>query len=209
MHHPMSNKPLRLWKLLSAAALTALGASASHAGLVHTEGADAGQLLASAQTVTGAGTVDAIRGNTGTRDFADLFALQLTAGTAFSASTQDSTLDWNNFDTVLYLFDAAGGLAATNDDGDFGAQSLLSYLPTLSGLYYLAITGASYTPTLTGGALSGWTSITSEFGDYEIRLQGALAVDPGNGNRLPEPGSLLLAGLGIAAAGAARRRTAR
>lgn len=200
---------LRLLKLLSVATIAALGAASSHAGLVHTEVADAGDLIVSSQAIGGAGAVDAVRGGSSAGDLADLFAIQLTAGTAFQASTQDSSIDWNNFDTVLYLFNAGGTQVAFNDDGDFGAQSLLSYLPTLSGLYYLAITGASYEPTFTGGSLSGWSSLTNEFGVYEIQLQGALAVPADTGNKLPEPGSLLLAGLGFAAAGAARRRVAR
>ncbi len=198
----------RLPQILAVAAVAALGATSSHAGLVHTESPDAGELRVSAQTVSGSGAIDAVRGTTSAGDLADLFAFKLTAGTAFQASTQDSSIDWNNFDTVLYLFDAAGAQVAVNDDGDFGAQSLLSYLPTLSGLYYLAITGASYEPTFSSGSLSGWSSLTNEFEAYEIQLQGALAVSADTG-RLPEPGSLLLAGLGFAAAGAARRRAAR
>jgi hypothetical protein len=200
MHSKTLRHSARLLKSVPAGALAALAVTAAHADVVYTEGADAGELLATAQPVLVVGTVEAIRGSTGTGDRADLFAVYLTAGTAFSASTEDSSIAWNNFDTVLYLFSAVGTELAVNDD-DIGSQSLLSYLPTLSGLYYLGITGASYEPTFTDDALSGWASLTNEFGAYEIRLEGAMGI--------PEPASLLLAGIALAAAGAVRRRVTR
>lgn len=53
------------------------------------------------------------------------------------------------------------------------------------------------------GALTGWNSVTSEFGDYEIQLVGASASAASD---VPEPGSLLLAGAALGAAGLIRRR---
>ncbi|WP_343641424.1 pre-peptidase C-terminal domain-containing protein [Roseateles sp.] len=209
---------------LPVAALALGAATSAQAAAVFLEGGtDAGESLTTATTVTGAGSVDAIRG---TLDGgADLFAVYLTAGTAFSATTTASGFPYNFFDTVLYLFDAAGkGLIANDDDGNAGgSQSTLSgYIPTVSGLYYLAITGASYTPVSGGaaifpsllgqpgnvaanpgaGALSGWNSLTSESGDYEIVLTGASAA----ASDVPEPGSLLLVGAALGAAGLIRRR---
>ena len=223
----MSTSLKRITKTWLPAVLLALGATgAAHADAVFDEGpGDAGQLLLTATTTVGTGALGTIRGSlTGGLDTADLFAIYLTAGTAFSATTTASPFTYNAFDTVLYLFDAAGkGLIANDDDGNVGGpQSTLSnYIPSVSGLYYLAIAGAGYNPVsgadaifplLWGqggnvaanpgaGVLTGWTSSTSEFGDYEIVLTGATAA-----SGVPEPASLLLAGAALIAAGAARRR---
>ena len=212
------------WLPIAALALGA-ATSAQAAAVFNEGGTDAGQTLGTATTFLGSGPIDAIRGTTD--GDADLFAIYLTAGTAFSATTTASTgLDFNFFDTVLYLFDAAGkGLIGNDDDGDVGgSQSTLSnYIPTVSGLYYLAITGASYTPVSGGspifpsllgaggnvaanpgaGPLTGWSSLTNEFGDYEIQLVGASAAAASD---VPEPGSLLLAGAALGVAGLIRRR---
>ncbi len=213
------------WLPMAAAAALAFGAASSaQAAAVFVEGGDAGETIISAKTFLGSGPIDAIQG---TLDGdADLFAIYLTAGTAFSATTTASGIDYNFFDTVLYLFDAAGkGLIGNDDDGVAGgSQSTLSnYIPTVSGLYYLAITGAGYTPVSGGsaifpsllgqggnvaanpaaGSLTGWSSLTNEFGDYEIQLVGASAAAASD---VPEPGSLLLAGAALGAAGLIRRR---
>ena len=223
----MSTSFKRFKKTWLPAAMLAFGAATSaHADAVFNEGGkDAGQLVTTATPVSGAGTIDAIRGTLGGGiDSADLFAIYLTAGTAFTATTTLSNFTYNAFDTVLYLFDAAGkGLFANDDDGDFGGpqSTIADFLPTVSGLYYLAIAGAGYTPVSGGaaifpslwgqggnvpanasaGALTGWSSVTSEFGDYEIVLSGATAA-------IPEPASLLLAGAALGAAGLIRRRKA-
>jgi len=211
------------WLPIAALALGA-ATSAQAAAVFNEGGTDAGQTLGTAKTFLGSGTIDAIRGTTD--GDADLFAIYLTAGTAFSATTTASGIDYNFFDTVLYLFDAAGkGLIANDDDGAAGGSqsTLTSYIPTVSGLYYLAITGASYTPVSGGtaifpsllgqggnvaanpgaGSLTGWSSLTSEFGDYEIQLVGASAAAASD---VPEPGSLLLAGAALGVAGLIRRR---
>ncbi|WP_343630641.1 PEP-CTERM sorting domain-containing protein [Roseateles sp.] len=222
----MSTSFKRFKKTWLPAAMLAFGAATSaHADAVFNEGGkDAGQLVTTATPVSGAGTIDAIRGTLGGGiDSADLFAIYLTAGTAFTATTTLSNFTYNAFDTVLYLFDAAGkGLFANDDDGDFGGpqSTIANYIPTVSGLYYLAIAGAGYTPTSGGaaifpslwgqggnvapinsGALTGWSSSSQEFGDYEIVLTGAAAA-------VPEPASLLLAGAALGAAGLIRRRKA-
>lgn len=209
---------------LPIAALAFGAATSAQAAAVFIEGGDAGETLVTAKTFLGGGPIDAIQGSID--GDADLFAIYLTAGTAFSATTTASGIDYNFFDTVLYLFDAAGkGLIGNDDDGIVGgSQSTLSnYIPTVSGLYYLAITGASYTPVSGGspifpsllgaggnvaanpgaGPLTGWSSLTSEFGEYEIQLVGASAAAASD---VPEPGSLLLAGAALGVAGLIRRR---
>lgn len=210
-------------------AIMALAATGSHAGIVYNEVGDAGELTATAQTVSGAGQLDAVRGSLAgpvrPGDLADLFVIHLTAGIVFSATTTASSLAFNNFDTTLYLFDMAGtGLFASDDDVDVGgSQSTISgFTPLLSGLYYLGISGTGYNPLSAGGqifpsllggtqfgptgpgggdALSGWSSTSNEFGAYEIRLSGAEAV-----TSVPEPSGALLAGLALGAAALGRRR---
>lgn len=210
---------------LPIAALAFGAATSAQAAAVFVEGGgDAGETIVTAKTFLGSGPIDAIQGSID--GDADLFAIYLTAGTAFSATTTASGIDYNFFDTVLYLFDAAGkGLIGNDDDGNVGGSqsTLSSYIPTVSGLYYLAITGASYTPVSGGsaifpsllgqggnvaanpgaGALTGWSSLTSEFGEYEIQLVGASASAASD---VPEPGSLLLAGAALGVAGLIRRR---
>ncbi|MDH0866803.1 DVUA0089 family protein [Mitsuaria sp. GD03876] len=217
------------WLPIAALALGA--ATSAQAVAVYVEGGDAGETLLTAVTFGGPSSpVDAIQGTLDGGADADMFAVYLTAGTAFTATTTASGFPYNFFDTVLYLFDAAGkGLIANDDDGNVGgSQSTLSnYIPTVSGLYYLAVTGASYTPVSGGsaifpsllgqggnvaanpgaGALTGWQSVTSESGDYELVLTGALSAAPAASD-VPEPGSLLLAGLALGAAGLIRRRRA-
>ncbi|WP_067064804.1 PEP-CTERM sorting domain-containing protein [Roseateles chitosanitabidus] len=223
----MSTRFKRFKNIWLPVAMLALGAATSaQAAAVYNEGgSDVGELITTAAPVSGAGTIDAIRGTLGGGvDAADLFAIYLTAGTAFSATTTASGFTYNAFDTVLFLFDAAGkGLFANDDDGDFGGSqsTIANFIPSVSGLYYLAITGAGYTPVSGGagifpsllgttgnvaanagaGPLTGWNSVTSEFGDYEIVLTGAQAA-------VPEPGSLLLVGAALGAAGLIRRRKA-
>ncbi|MDH0863443.1 DVUA0089 family protein [Mitsuaria sp. GD03876] len=218
------------WLPIAALALGA--ATSAQADAVYAEGGnDAGESIATAIALAGPSTaVGAIRGTLDGGADADMFAIYLTAGTAFSATTTASAFPYNFFDTVLYLFDAAGkGLIGNDDDGNAGgSQSTLSnFIPTVSGLYYLAITGASYTPVSGGsaifpsllgqagnvaanpgaGALTGWQSVTSESGDYELVLTGALSAAPA-ASGVPEPGSLLLAGLALGTAGLIRRRKA-
>ena len=215
-------------RYLAVAAVAALGATASHASLIYNEVGDAGEVIASAQSILGTGALDAIQGSLQTSspsDYADLFAIYLTSGQTFSATTTMSSLSYNNFDTALFLFDGAGfGLLANDDDG--GPQSTLSgFVPSYSGLYYLAIAGAGYDPISAGGSifpsmifggqfgptgpggaqpLSGWQSITSEWDAYEIVLTGASYVTAS----VPEPSSSLLVGSALAAVVVTRRRRA-
>lgn len=154
----------------------------------------------------------------------DLYKIRINAATFSARTTSDS-----DFDTALYLFDAAGHGVYSNDDAD----GLLSLLPSghgagplSDGVYYLAVAvggfiahdASNLASFLSGGSndvlggdptagpLAGWTEGFLNFEEaarsYRIALTGAT-----NGE-LPEPASLgllLAAGLGAVAA----RRSAR
>ena len=202
--------------------MLALAATTAHAGLI-TESGDAGQTLATSQLSAGSAYITSIQGSlltTPSNDYADMFRIYLYAGSIFSATTIASDFNFNNFDTSLFLFDSAGmGLLANDDDPDVGPTSTIyNFVVAASGYYYLAIAGAGYTPVSAGGSifgsligqdqagpagpggaqsLSGWQSISNEGDAYEIVLADAFA-GPTVQTDLPEPGSLLLLGLGAA-----------
>jgi hypothetical protein len=110
----------------------------------------------------------------------------------------------------------------------------ISFTPAASGLYYLAIAGTGFMPVSSGGfifpvsgglldqsggiqnsvgptgpggasALNGWSSVSSESGDYDIALTGAQFLPAA---AVPEPASMWLLCGGVAA-GMLRRRFAR
>lgn len=190
-------------RALVAAGLLSLS-SLGHAGLVFSEPAtDAGATFATATTVSGSGALSAIRGETTASDLVDIFAIYLDAGANFRATTTESGVAYNFFDTSLFLFDVSGLAVAENDDDPMvGPQSTLTFTSGAAGVYYLAITG---TGNAYGGGMPGWTDATSENGAYEIVMTGASAVPPTGGD-LPEPSSWALAALALGGAGWARQR---
>jgi len=217
-------------KCMALLALCGLSTASAFAANTYVESGDAGQTIATAQavgTLPGGSPLDAIRGTL--TSGADLYQIYLTGGQAFSATTTASSLAYNSFDTELFLFNSAGlGVYANDDSAASPPQSTLpashAFAPSASGVYYLAIAGAGYTPVSAGGAifdaffatsdvvgptgaggtapLASWSSVSSETGDYEIVLTGAQFLP----TAVPEPASALLLLAGLAASATLSRR---
>ncbi len=130
-------------------------ATASLQGQTYTETGDAGQTLAGAQ---GTGMVNgnpltSIIGTLSSPTDADMFLIQITTPTTFSAST----VGGSTLDTALFLFNTSGLAIYTNDDASgVSVQSALpagsSFTMTLApGNYYLGISLSGNEPINSNG----------------------------------------------------------
>jgi Bacterial pre-peptidase C-terminal domain/PEP-CTERM motif len=126
-----------------------------------------------------------------------------TAGTVTIRATE-TVVDGSDFDPVIFLLRNDGNLTADDfiaydDDSGSGPSGLESLLieNLAAGNYWLAVAthGAQYiAPNITGGHHLET--------DYTLSISGDGVV----GNNVPEPASWALAGLGLLAAGVARKR---
>lgn len=187
------------------------------AAATFSESGDAGQTLGTAAQVSIADPTQIV-GAVVAPDDADLFALSLTGGVSFTATSSSVGFAGGGIeDTQLFLFDAAGNGVRYNDDIDTTTfLSQIAFTPTASGLYYLGIAGVGFNPqdgagnfiyqsdpfnptALVGvssaGPLASWDFVpfsVNDSGTYTISLAGAQPV--------PEPASTLglalVAGLG-------------
>lgn len=212
--------------LYAAAVSAAIAFPAVTRAVPWTEVGDAGQLLATANQVT-VPSPSIIFGNVATATDADLFALRLTSGVLFSATSASFGGLADIADTQLFLFDATGHGIRYNDDIDvINFYSSISFTPATTGVYYLGISAVGFNPrdggsggfiyvsdpfdpTATPGAsqfgpLASWAADgrgVTDLGDYRINLVGAAPV--------PEPSSVVLMALGLAGLLAGRRWIAR
>lgn len=132
--------------------------SASSFAATYAEQGDAGDLPLSAQIASGAPAtpLTAITGtltlNLGISE-GDMYQIFISNPATFSATTTGFAPGVNNFDTQLFLFNAAGlGVAANDDDATSGGPQstfaagdpVLTSLP--AGVYYILITGSGRYP---------------------------------------------------------------
>ena len=118
---------------------------------------NAGETIKTAQIVSpGSGILlQSIFGSLSETDDVDTYQIFLTGDRTFSVSTVDDA----EFDTQLFLFDAAGfGVYANDDHADCNCyQSTLPaenpLTPTLPGIYYLAISAFGVEPVSEGGRI--------------------------------------------------------
>lgn len=114
-----------------------------------TETDDAAETIDNAQTPTGNGPLNRIRGVL-SGDEADIFKIQICDVASFSATTVGTT----GYDTQLWLFNDAGKGVALSDDSQGVTQSTLtSAFVGSSGTYYLAISPYNRDPVDVDGFL--------------------------------------------------------
>ena len=169
-----------------------------------TEVEEAGDLPGTAQLITQNEALEFITGSLSSPTDVDMYAIFITGGGNFSATTVGWTAD---VDTQLTLFDSSGiGIYSNDDFATDNPQSTLPAFnpltPTTPGIYYLAISDWDYDPLSDGGyifphatgglsdtavdgptgpgggsPITGWGGIsTIGGGSYKIALTGATAI---------------------------------
>jgi len=216
-------------KALAAVAVTALVATSAAKAQLYIEQGDAGSTAATASPTgaTNGAALTAVGGNLSTVGDMDLFLINISNPSTFSASTSNP---FTTIDTQIYLFDLAGNPVYLNDDAS--GLSLQSTLPAGSvlgpqsaGQYILGISLSGVDPVnaantslfatgtfstdLRGPAPGGLGPVTGAFnnsssaspGFYFINLTGASTVAP-----IPEPAVTVALGAGALGLLALRRR---
>lgn len=142
--------------LLAAACLTAL-TSPLHAVIFVEPTSDAGQTLATATTAPGTvgTTLTGIQGTFGSETDADLYQINISSPSQFSATTVNAYTNAGGQDTELTLFSSTGVAIALNDDAT--GTTTDSTLPLGNSLYANLAAGTYYL----GVAQSGNEAVNS------------------------------------------------
>jgi hypothetical protein len=135
------------------------------------EQGDAGELLSSAQSLTGRDDIEAINGNISTSYDVDMYKIKISNPTSFSAVLTGGEGD-NNWDSMLWLFDENGLGVYANDDAHTGNGSSTlpfgsSLSPKLFGEYFLAISDDDIDP-YSGSSISDLIFAASGYPYTEI-----------------------------------------
>ena len=154
-HHPMKNRSNTTRLAAVLVAVSSIAALSTSRAQMYAEVGDAGDTLATSQSTVSSATpygspITTIAGTIGTGTDADLYAINITSPSTFSATTSNSltSTSFDNtlpLDTALFLFNAAGVEIATNDDtSGTNVMSTLAagnplYASLAPGLYYLGI----------------------------------------------------------------------
>jgi len=210
-----------LKNLLAATALSVGLAGTASAVTIFSEVGDAGDSTATANDASGIADLGGFTGSISLEpnrgpDFVDIFLFSMPVTGKFIATTGSMFDPMLIADPVLYLFNVDGYGVAMNDEGGGNGQALLARR-LIAGLYYLAIAYAGVEPLDAAG-----NPIFDTFGSLAVLsgnplaswLNAPFAVDPGTvgdyriWTRVPDPGVLQLALLGLLGLGAFRRRAA-
>ncbi len=106
-------------------------------------------------------------GGLGRRDV-DMYRIDANAGTTVTIRTHNPS-GGSAMDTIIRLFNAAGGQLASNDDDEIATDfySRLTFTFAVGGTYYVGISGFAnnaYNPTIYGSGVDG------SIGDYQLDI---------------------------------------
>ena len=121
-----------------------------------------------------AGTISIGGSRNGSVDYAgdtDLWQVALTAGTAYVFDITGSTLS----NPLLELLDSFGAVLLADDDSGAGLNSSLVFIPTTSGIYYLAARASA------NNASGAYTLSAQPLPNVNVSVSDANVVEPDSG----------------------------